>query len=271
VYSFNIPGRDLRDPHFLVFDDKLFIYSAAWKIIDDSPPHERDLKQLNSYLVYSQDGENWSQPQAAKGTKEHFVWRTGTYGGKAYMSSKKYCATGLKYAPREDMNGRKSFLLESSDGFEWKEKSIIQEYRGDETSFLFKENGDVIALSRVLELDTKWRKLPSQLSYSSPPYDKWTNIDLNERVESPVLFKLGDEYMAAGRWFTPDSTCEGGIRISMAVFYLRDNKLCLARELKSKGDSSYPGFVSFGENRGLLSYYSSHEGSTSIYIAEIEG
>ena len=42
-----------------------------------------------------------------------------------------------------------------------------------------------------------------------------------------------------------------------------------AAELPSGGDCSYPGFVALDESRGLLSYYSSHDGSTSIYLAEI--
>ena len=40
-------------------------------------------------------------------------------------------------------------------------------------------------------------------------------------------------------------------------------------ELPSKGDNSYPGFVWHG-GKLWMSYYSSHEGKTSIYLAKIE-
>ncbi|HIM55864.1 MAG TPA: hypothetical protein EYM39_04085 [Candidatus Latescibacteria bacterium] len=40
-------------------------------------------------------------------------------------------------------------------------------------------------------------------------------------------------------------------------------------ELPSGGDNSYPGFIALDGTRGLLSYYSSHEGSASIYLAEL--
>ena len=41
-------------------------------------------------------------------------------------------------------------------------------------------------------------------------------------------------------------------------------------ELPSGGDNSYPGFVPLSETRGLLSYYSSHEGSgTSLAPSEL--
>jgi hypothetical protein len=30
VHSFNVPGRDVRDPHFLVFREQLFIFSGTW-------------------------------------------------------------------------------------------------------------------------------------------------------------------------------------------------------------------------------------------------
>ena len=53
------------------------------------------------------------------------------------------------------------------------------------------------------------------------------------------------------------------------LYWLDGNELRRAAELPSGGDCSYPGFVALDENRGLLSYYSSHDGSTSIYLAEI--
>ena len=30
IHSFNVPLRDVRDPHFLVFQDKLLIYTSTW-------------------------------------------------------------------------------------------------------------------------------------------------------------------------------------------------------------------------------------------------
>jgi hypothetical protein len=60
-----------------------------------------------------------------------------------------------------------------------------------------------------------------------------------------------------------------------ALYWLVNDDLVEALELPSGGDTSYPGFVEIAPNRGLLSYYSSHEGSGTslapchIYLAEL--
>ena len=45
VHSFSAPKRDVRDPHFLVFDDKLFVYSGTW-YCGDGPPKVREANQM---------------------------------------------------------------------------------------------------------------------------------------------------------------------------------------------------------------------------------
>ena len=35
VHAFSVANRDVRDPHFLVFDGKLFVYSGAWWVNPD--------------------------------------------------------------------------------------------------------------------------------------------------------------------------------------------------------------------------------------------
>jgi hypothetical protein len=57
--------------------------------------------------------------------------------------------------------------------------------------------------------------------------------------------------------------------------WLAGDKLVDMLELPSGGDTSYPGFIALNDKKGLLSYYSSHEGSNSklapcsIYLAEL--
>ena len=59
------------------------------------------------------------------------------------------------------------------------------------------------------------------------------------------------------------------------LYWLIENRLVEITELPSGGDNSYPGFVPLDDAHGLLSYYSSHEGSGTtlapchIYLAEL--
>jgi hypothetical protein len=41
-------------------------------------------------------------------------------------------------------------------------------------------------------------------------------------------------------------------------------------ELPSGGDNSYPGFVAITPTKAVMSWYSSHEGKSSIYMADLE-
>jgi len=59
------------------------------------------------------------------------------------------------------------------------------------------------------------------------------------------------------------------------VYWLEDDALAEQLELPSGGDNSYPGFVPLDDERGLMSFYSSHEASgegkrpANIYVAEL--
>ena len=88
-----------------------------------------------------------------------------------------------------------------------------------------------------------------------------------------MLARWGQDYLVGGRkTIDPDHP-------RTALYWLVDNQLVEAAELPSGGDNSYPGFVELGtisgRRRGLLSYYSSHEGSgtllapSAIYLAEL--
>ena len=78
-----------------------------------------------------------------------------------------------------------------------------------------------------------------------------------------MLTRWGDRYLVGGRKIKADDTP------TTSLYWLHEDALHEAVELPSAGDCSYPGFVALSEERGLLSYYSSHEGSTSIYLAEL--
>ena len=79
----------------------------------------------------------------------------------------------------------------------------------------------------------------------------------------------GGHYLVGGR------NREDPERPRTILYWLIADALHEIAELPSGGDNSYPGFVPLSETRGLLSYYSSHEGSgtslapSAIYLAEL--
>jgi len=109
---------------------------------------------------------------------------------------------------------------------------------------------------------------PAQLCRAKPPYAEWSLTDLDRYVGGPLLAKWGDRYLVGGR-----KLVDG--RGKTALYWLVGDRLEEAAELPSGGDTSYPGFIALSDNKGLLSYYSSHEGSgtslapSAIYLANL--
>ena len=54
VHRFSVPKRDTRDPHFMVFNNRLFVYTGTW-YCGNGPPFskERDLNRHLGSTVWS--------------------------------------------------------------------------------------------------------------------------------------------------------------------------------------------------------------------------
>ena len=136
VHRFSVPERDTRDPHFLVFQDKLFVYTGTWY----SGPTTIDVKDydLNKHLGYaawSEDGTTWHSPIMLEGTFGHYIWRAGEFGRQ-----------GLSVRPpqsefRHGPAGRRAGSRVADAGKRRRpdlcKRAVFQETAGDETAFLF--------------------------------------------------------------------------------------------------------------------------------------
>ena len=264
VHRFRVPKRDTRDPHFLVFQDKLFVYTGTWYCGDESP--SRDDYEMNRHLGYAawtRDAEQWNGPVMLEGTYGHYVWRAAAHGGKAYLCGRRkhefVDTEGFRKFSREIVE---SAMLESDDGLIWRKAALFQERNGDETAFLFDDDGSVLAVGRR-------GSLAAQLCRARPPYTEWERKDLDRYIGGPLVAKWGARYVVGGR-----KTLTGSPKTSLC--WLVGDELHEFVELPSGGDNSYPGFVDLSPTRALVSYYSSHERDddgntiTAIYLAELE-
>jgi hypothetical protein len=262
VFEFGVPERDVRDPHFLVFQGKLFVYSGTW-LCAGGGAERRDINEQLGFGAWSGDGVNWNGPRYLEGTYGHYIWRAKAHGGVAYLCGRRKRG----FAPTIDLAEQRALLesamLASDDGLVWRPVGLFQEEFGNETAFLFEADGGVIALGRGDEVR------PAQICCSRPPYDAWSRTDLDRNVGGPMLERWGDRILVGGRkWLAPKEAVT-------ALYWLVDDQLQEIAVLPSGGDNSYPGFIELDDGRGLLSYYSSHEGSgtslapAAIYIAEL--
>jgi len=262
VHRFSVPKRDTRDPHFLVFKEKLFIYTGTWYSGENSKlSRYLGLNFHLGYAVWSLDGKTWNGPTLLEGTFGHYIWRAAAFKGKAYLCGRRKINFAVE--PWDDRVNIKSLMLESDDGLIWRKRAFFQETNGNETAFCFEDDGRILAIARR-------RSDSAQFCTSRPPYDHWERKDLDRFIGGPLLARWGTLYIVGGRKLTKDR----GPKTS--ICWLANGELHEFAELPSAGDNSYPGFIPLSPERALVSWYSSHEKDqnkrkiTAIYLADLE-
>ena len=243
-YSFSVPDRDTRDPHFVKLGDKLFIYSGTW-YWGEHRPNIRNMNQMLGYGVSTTDGKHWTQPFQLNGTYGHYVWRGAAYDGAIYLCARRRRnfteITDLsKHTPLVE-----SRFLKSDDGVSFRDVGFFQSEYGDETAFSFEPNGAIHAVSR------RGGGKTAQLIQLNPPYTKPEHTDLGRYIGGPMVFSYGEHSLVAGR-----NIRNGKALTNVSV--LRDGKLVDLIDLPSGGDCSYPGMVTLCPGCILVSWYSSH-------------
>jgi hypothetical protein len=152
-------------------------------------------------------------------------------------------------------------LFESSNGIDYR-PIVSWDIAGypNETTLRFSKAGEMVALlRRDKAFDNK-----AWIGVSSYPYKEWTWHIAKHYFGGPNFVILDDgSFWAAGRVCTinPYGLFEKTVMASMEV-----DDLTPFLVLPSGGDTSYPGIV-YQDGNFLISYYSSHESKTAIYLA----
>ncbi|NOY81137.1 MAG: hypothetical protein GXP31_09045 [Kiritimatiellaeota bacterium] len=262
AFHFSVPDRDVRDPHFLIFRNTLFVYTGTW-LADPDHPVQHDLNDHLGYGAWSADGTTWSGPRMLEGTYGHYVWRAASHGDRALLCGRRKREFAHRFRGETKADVIQSLMLESEDGLVWRAAAFFAEDKGDETAFLFEDDGSVLAVVRGPAA------LPARVCRSRPPYREWRRVPLDRNVGGPLLVKWNGHCLVGGR-----KTAGPNNPVTTLYWLVGDNleEIC---ELPSAGDNSYPGFVQTGETTALLSYYSTHEparpghAGTAIYLANL--
>ncbi|TDB77411.1 exo-alpha-sialidase [Micromonospora sp. KC723] len=235
---------DLRDPRFVVRPDGRLQLLAA--VASGPPPKATQTFRTVSWL--SDDGQRWSD-STLLGEQDVWVWQA------AWQREAMY---GIGYATREPRFVR---LYRSGDGLDlqpWVQTLFTDGYP-NESGLVFAPDGTAYCLLRR-DRETA----TAQLGLSRPPYRHWEWTDLGVRVGGPALRRLPDGRLIAGVRLH-----DGPVRTAICLLDPERGELAELVALPSGGDTSYPGLV---WHDGILwvSYYSSHEGRTCVYLAEVE-
>ncbi|WP_339671071.1 hypothetical protein [Dasania marina] len=236
---------DLRDPKIVVTPAQQLLITTvgADRSCDDKVG-------LQSYLYHSKDGQQWSTPQAV-GREHDWIWRTRFIDGVGY---------GVSYKPSAEsttlykMNADYSYSPYVDPLFSKAQNGLGYPNEHDLFSLA---NGELCCLLRR-DADSA----SAQLGRSVAPYTQWQWRDLGIHTGGPVALLLSNQQLLlAVRLLKPERT-------SLCSLDVEAGKVKELITLPSKGDSSYAGLVEH-EGKVWCSYYSSHEGKTSIYMAEL--
>jgi len=246
-------GVDLRDPKFSITPDHLLMLNLGGSVYEGQV-----LKERQSRVAFSKDGTNWSAPQRVL-NKGDWLWRVtwnkGISYGIVYSDAK-----GEPGKTADRHAGMTARLVSSRDGIGY-DTIVPLDVTGspNESTLRFLQNGDCVALVRR-ELDDK----EAWIGTSHSPYTKWDWHSAGLRIGGPNFIVLNDGSMLAAGRRTGSAPAENKTFVGRMTLQAVQPDLILP----SGGDCSYPGMV-WHEGLLWLSYYSSHEGKTDIYLAKV--
>jgi hypothetical protein len=244
-------GLDLRDPKLSITSTgQLMLLMGGLEI------REEKLKKIHSLVAFSNDGFQWSPLQTILEDNE-WLWRVTWYKGKAYGASYRLSSIEDRY---QEWHIK---LFKSEDGIHF---TLITDWDipgyPNETTLRFLPTGEMVALVR------REKRLGNKawLGYSNPPYTEWQWYSTQHYVGGPNFLILpSHQIWVAGRLLlsSPYVVTE---RTFLGCIQSQDILPLVI--LPSGGDCSYPGMV-YHEGLIWMTYYSSHEGHASIYLARL--
>lgn len=235
-------GGDLRDPKLSVAADRRLMLTTALAM--PQPAAAR----FQSFAWFSADGREWSKPSAI-GDPDVWIWRV-------QWQQDKGLAFGYGTGSRRFL---RSYLTQSGSRFDTLSPFVLDADYPNETSVLFQQDGSALCL---LRRDEGTRT--AMLGKSRPPYRGWTWTDLGMRIGGPHMVKIPD-----GRIVAAVRLYNGRQRTALCWLDPSAGTLTEFLALPSGGDTSYAG-LAFHDGLLHVSYYSSHESRTAIYLARVK-
>lgn len=232
---------DIRDAKFAVLPDGRFMLLTALQLFDESQQKHQSVSWL------SRDFDSWEGPHDV-GEPDIWTWGIGFHNGRGY-------SIGYR-----TVDPRFVRLYATTDGVEFStlvpDLGVKNKYPNESVIVFDDVSGTAFCLLRCSG--------PAQFGIASPPYDNWTWTILDAAVGGPEMIRLADgSFLGGGRLY------DGGARTSLFSIQEDSGTLKELLKLPSGGDTSYPGFVLIGDTL-YVSYYSSHEGKSSIYLAVVK-
>ena len=248
VASLTSDQYDLRDPKLSITpDNKLMVLMGG--------SHYRKGENLEklSHVAFSGNGPDFTQPrpvaiEESVRTQHDWIWRTTWRKNTGYA---------VVYQTRLPDDTWQTRLLKTKDGISYQHVCELEVgSKPNEATIRFDGEQMFVLVRRANGAN-------GMLGKSRPPYQDWTWHELGFRLGGPNFLFLPDDKLCIGSRHYKDSGAQTALFVTD-----RQGNLKQTIDLPSGGDTSYPGMLIFN-NKLWVSYYSSHEEKTAIYLAKI--
>ena len=164
---------------------------------------------------------------------------------------------------------RKLIIFKTTDGMNFEQVSgnFAPFPQACEATIRFKEDKSMAIVIRNNKKGDDFRS--GMFAFSKPPYKEFRYIRIGHSLNGQNLLQLGTNTWLVGTRESDFERPEGREGSSTVLITIDEDGIYKRIfELPSGGDASYPGFLIY-QDKLWISYYSSHEGTTAIYLSII--
>lgn len=244
---------DLRDPHFFI-DPKSILCVAT---------NARQKNATRENLIYKLGKNGFQQSFAIKVDNDYWLWSYSKFRNSIYSIgyNMKQACFGKSTTEKPQILLFKNANTSCTAFRQVTNNSWLSDsfHCASESSILFKDN-KAIAIVR----DETPEHKSSFIGTSTYPFKQWQWQKFPYFVRGPKLAALPD-----GRIFLCAASMIDYQRLYFAILNPATFRVEKIAPIPSGGDCGYAGVIVQGDT-ALVSYYSSHEGNTHIYIDRVK-
>ena len=247
-------GVDLRDPKLSVTPDGRLMMVMGGSVYDGKTLTSRTPRVSFSNPEGTAFGPALiARIDPAVARDNDWLWRVTWHGGTAW---------GVVYQPSNESWGLQ--LVTSTDGLDWKHVGTLDVggWPNEATVRFLPDDTMVIVVRRERGDRTGF------IGYAAPPYQEWTWSSLGVRLGGPDFVRLPDGSLVCGTRAYGEGPRGEGIYSTILARVELDGTFTHLADFPSRGDTSYPGLVVYGDEL-WVSYYSTHGAKSAIYLARV--
>jgi hypothetical protein len=243
-------GYDLRDAKLSVTPDGRLMVVMGGSIYEKAVFKGRETQVSFS----DKKMQTFSEPQpvhidASIRSDTDWLWRVTWHRKTGY---------GVVYQTHPEKEWT-AYLIKTVDGIHYQPVAKLDVTgKPNEATVEILKTGEMRILIRREDGDRN-----GYLGHSRPPYQVWTWDDIGIRLGGPNIITLPN-----GKTVIGTRAYEGNTYYTSLFGLNEQGKAVHLLHLPSGNDNSYPGFLIKGDEL-WISYYSSHEDKSSIYLAKI--